>query len=346
MEAEHATLADRRLEWDRGDFCVSVVGAMCGPANFTLDDGRVVQPFAVAPWSDNPDGDPRYDLLPPLLRRLRGEWACIPFGAPQTRDDLPTEWTPEGEPGFNDGYFHGPSSNLPHEVASEEYGAISFVLDYPDEHPIARVRRSIRGVPGRAMLEFGLEVEARRTVSLPIGIHPTLRLPDTPGRATLQIAGKGQVHTFPTDAEPGISRLAHGVVADDLSGVPNLDGGKMDLTSLPLPVATEELVLVAPVSGRATLTNNVERYRIDLRWDPAAFPLVNLWLSNRGRSAYPWNGRHLALGIEPVSAPWDLGAAVASSPTSPLRARGLNTSTTFTAGQTWSTRYSVEIHST
>ena len=40
---------DHLIIWDRGDFSISPVGAMCAPAHFRLDDGRVIQPFAVAP---------------------------------------------------------------------------------------------------------------------------------------------------------------------------------------------------------------------------------------------------------------------------------------------------------
>lgn len=336
-------MQDHQVTWDRGDFSISPIGGMCAPAHFSLADGRVIQPFAVAPWSDNVDADPRYDALPPLLRRLRGEWACVPFGAPHLRADLPAGWVPAGDEADSDGFFHGPSSNLPFVVESVWDGGITLLLDYPDDHPIARVRRTIRGVPGETKIEFGLDIEPRASVTLPIGIHPVFRLPREAGAASLEISGSAaEVHTFPVDAEPGISRLAHGVVAG-LNDVPDKDGGRVDLTRHPLPFATEEIVLVAPVEGLATLINHAERYRVDLRWDKSAFPSLNLWVSNRGRTAYPWNGRHLALGIEPVAAPWDLGIAVARNPSSPLAASGVRKNVAFTAGETWSTRYSIEV---
>lgn len=336
-------MTDHQVMWDRGDFSISPVGAMCAPAHFRLDDGRVIQPFSIAPWSDNCEADPRYDALPPLLRRLRGDWACIPFGMPDTRSDLPAGWLPSGARTAGDGFVHGPSSNLPFTVEHAEAGRIALTLDYPKDCPIARVRRIIAGVPGATRLEFDLEVEPRHDVTLPIGIHPVFRLPTEPQAATLEIAGDAaRVHAMPVDAEPGISRLAHDTVAR-LNRVSDASGGHLDLTRYPLPVATEEVVLVAPVEGHAALINHAERYRVDLHWDRAAFPSLNLWISNRGRTAYPWSGRHLALGIEPIAAPWDLGIDVARNGSSPLAAKGVQTHVAFHADQTWSTSYSIEV---
>ena len=56
---------------------VQSLGAMLGPAWFSIG-GRTVQPFAIAPWAE--DSGPEYRQLPNLLKRLRGEWACVPFG--------------------------------------------------------------------------------------------------------------------------------------------------------------------------------------------------------------------------------------------------------------------------
>jgi len=340
-------MRDQQAVWDRGDFTVAAVGAMCAPANFRLDDGRMIQPFAIAPWSDNPDGDPRYDELPPLLKRLRGDWACVPFGMPETRPDLPSAWGDNHVESKGLGqYFHGPSANLPFKLERADGGCLECRLDYPETHPIAWVRRAIRGVPGKARLEFTLEIMPRETIALPIGIHPVFRLPDVIGAAELHVAGGAiKVYTYPVDAEPGVSRLAHGRIFDSLQAARDKDNAPMDLSRHPLAVVTEEVVLVGHAAGHAHLTNRADRYRVDLRWEANDFPSCNLWISNRGRTAFPWNGRHCALGIEPVAAPWDLGAAVARNAASPLRAAGVRTATEFTAGDLWTTSYSIEVSS-
>ncbi len=73
------------------------------------------------------------------------------------------------------------------------------------------------------------------------------------------------------------------------------------------------------------------------------FPSCLLWLSNRGRTAYPWNGRHLAIGIEPVCAPFDLGVQHANNPKSPLLTAQHRIVHRFRAGMPLDTLYSVTL---
>ncbi len=48
-------------------------------------------------------------------------------------------------------------------------------------------------------------------------------------------------------------------------------------------------------------------------------------------------------GIEPVSAPFDLGCAVATTPTLPLLAEGVTCGVQFHAGKVWTTHYMIEV---
>jgi len=335
---------EHTIAWPHGEFSVLRSGAMCAPATFTLPDGRKLQPFAVAPWQD--DGSAEFAELPELLKRLRGEWPCVPFGMPVTRDDLPPAWQPEtgAEPGLGN-FLHGPSANLEWSVTGEGDGAIALELAYPEEHPIEIVRRRISGDPDGARLIFDLEIVARRDCALPIGVHPVFRLPERPGAAHLEIDGNLRVFTYPVQAEPGVSKLAEGQVFDALSSARYTDGSPVDLSRHPLEETTEEILLVAGVQGRAVLSNHDEGYAATLRWDAEAFPSCNLWISNKGRNPRPWNGAFQAIGIEPVAAPFDLGAAVAAHDGNPLHEAGVACRREFTAGESWTTRYSIEVSS-
>ena len=80
-----------------------------------------------------------------------------------------------------------------------------------------------------------------------------------------------------------------------------------------------------------------------LSWDAAAFPSCMLWISNKGRAAYPWNSRFQALAIEPVIAPFDLGTDIARDRNNPLNRAGIATARAFNANTPWTTRYMIEV---
>jgi hypothetical protein len=329
------------FSWDRGVAEIVPAGAMIGPVSLVLDNGRTVQPFAVAPWSN--DQGPEHQALPTLLQKLRGEWVGVPFGMPEPPATLPAGWF-TGEP-ITRGYsphFHGYSSNADWSLVSCGDGAIEMVLDYPQGHPVRRVKRSVRGIVGQSRLEFGLVVETRDAVDLPMGLHPTFRLPEAAGQAMLSFGGAPQVRTYPVQAELGVSKFALDQTGVPLDQVPTTAGGMVDLTHLPLPFVSEELVLVTEHDGTASLTCPTKGYGVRLSWDAAAFPGCMLWISNGGRTAYPWNGRFRAIGIEPVVAPFDLGTDVAQNPDNPLQRSGVPTCRSFRPGEVWHTAYSIE----
>ena len=177
-------MTDRIITWDRGEAELQLLGGMLGPVRFRLEDGRVVQPLAVAPWGDDSGTD--HDLLPGLLRRLRGEWPCVPFGAPEVPEGLPGAWQPAAEnPVGSD--FHGYGAHHPWVVVDQQESAIIIASDYPTDHPVRRLTRRIAGLSGEARVAISLTIEVRREVHAPIALHPVFRLPATPGRARLDL---------------------------------------------------------------------------------------------------------------------------------------------------------------
>jgi len=315
---------------------IQSLGGMLGPAWFSLGD-REVQPLAVAPWSD--EVGPQYEKLPPLLRGLRGEWPCVPFGTAEPRPDLPRDWSPDknGSVGYIDPDLHGYGSNARWELMHLEPARIQLVVEYPQTHPIRRLVRTITASQESPTLEISLLVQSREACDLPIGVHPTVRLPDSPRMASLDFGGSPRAWTAPTQFEPGISRLKSDVRNVLLTQLPE------DITRLPLEYPTEELVLVVGHHGSAKLTNRVEAYSMSLSWDPAVFPSCLVWLSNRGRDYYPWNGRFLGLGIEPIRAAFDLGAAVSRSRSNPLWRSGIPCTYSFSPAQDLETTYSITV---
>lgn len=329
------------IGWDRGSATIAHLGAMLGPAHMRLDDGRSIQPFAIAPWAD--DSSAEHNALPPLLRQLRGEWACVPYGMPDPLPTLPQGWRPPLPLRREDETFHGQSSNAVWTLRSRTEAALDLILDYPASHPVRRVTRRIAGEDGASRLAFELGIETRDDTMLPIALHPTFRLPAEAGRASVTFDGDVRLHTYPVDTEPGVSRLQPDVGGQPLRRVACKDGSFADLGRHPLPYTTEELVLVTGHGGGATLTNEAEAYAVRLDWDAAVFPSCVMWISNRGRSAYPWNSRFQALAIEPMVAPFDLGTDIARDPNNPLSLAGMATARAFATNTPWTTQYSIEV---
>lgn len=315
---------------------LQLLGGMVGPARFRLGE-RVVSPLAVAPWAD----DEEARTLPGILQRLRGEWPCVPFGIASDAA-LPEGWRPADgtEPDPNP---HGYAANSLWRLESLTGNEAVMAIDYPADHPIAGLRRTVTASTETSTLEFELEIMVRADCNLPIGIHPTFALPGGAGDNRLVLDPGAQCWTPPAPAEPGISTFTIGAADAAPGAVPLQDGGTIDITRLPLPYATEELLLVTQANGRVHLECPSAGYAARLDWDAEVFASCMLWMSNRGRTAYPWNGRFVALGIEPVTAAFDLGTAISANPGNPLATAGVPTSRRFSAGERLVTRYDISV---
>ena len=322
----------RTRDWAHGRLTVQALGAMLGPVTFRLPDGREVSPLHVAPWAD----DPQAASLPGILRALRGDFACVPFGADRALD-LAGAWSALSRPASGEpGPPHGLSSNAVWDLHD---AGLRLTLAYPDDSPIASLERVILPDPAGPAIDMALTLHIRRDCRLPIGLHPVFRLPDS---GLLIDAGPRGGMTFPGALEPGMSRLSPAARFASLADVPLAMGGTADLRRLPLAYATEELVQLTDAGGRATLTWPGEGFRAQLTWDASHFPDLILWISNRGRTAFPWNGRHQALGLEPVCAAFDLGTGISAGP-NPLQTAGHPTARSFRAGEVLTTRHRIEV---
>lgn len=325
----------RAIAWAHGMASVQALGGMLGPVTFLLPDGRQVSPLHVAPWFD----DPTRKDQPPILQELRGEWPCVPFGTDAPRA-LPEGWSASGETFEGAGTPHGHSSNAEWVFTETAPDRIALTCDYPETHPIRRLTRTIAADPQAPALDITLTVETRRPCRLPIGLHPTLRLP-LDARARLEPPGFHHGRTFPLDVEPGQGLLQPGATFTALAAIPKRDGTTISLTHLPLAENTEELVQLCGVTGGFRL-HHPEGWHVTLDWDTQHFPSLLLWISNRGRAYAPWNSRHVALGVEPVNAAFDLGPAVSTAP-NPISAAGIATAQSFHPDQPFTTRYRIGV---
>ncbi|MEQ1954635.1 hypothetical protein [Mesorhizobium sp. CN2-181] len=327
-----------RVTWDCGMATVQSLGAMLGPAEFLLPDGRRIQPLAVGEWGD--DDTPERAALPGLLRRLRGEWPCVPFGVP-SRTDLSAAWSGGSLPS-SDPWPHGYGSNHEWSLVAHDGNEIELAIEYPATHPVSSLCRSIRGVRGKAELQIDLKVEMRSSADLPLGLHPVFRLPPAAGQAEVIIEGAVGGRSFPVPLDPS-SKARPDAAFVKLDAVPAIGTGTIDFSRLPLEAPNEDLLQVAATAGRVVLRNLAERYVTSLQYESGLFPTVMLWIANCGRADYPWNGRFQALGIEPACAAFDLGLEASADPTNPWRRAGIPTTVRLPAGGRLATSYSIGI---
>lgn len=288
-----------RLGWPHGHAEVQALGGMLGPVWFHLEDGREFQPMHVAPWADQASSLG----LTGLFSRLRGEWPCVPFGGLAAPGEMPAGWAARALD--KDPYFHGFSAHNDWHLCEERPGYLHLTIEYPETHPIISLDRKIQADPGSPTLHVTLEIQARVQTELPVALHLTFRLPTSPGALLVSHGEIARVITYPFAVESGISRLLPDARSRSLAMVETIDG-PLDLSRLPLPFPTEEVVQLVDCRGPIRLNYLDENACVSLHWDQGYLPDAVLWLSNGGRFYPPWSGRHFALGVEPLAGTFDL----------------------------------------
>jgi hypothetical protein len=322
------------LAWRYGSLSLQRLGGMLGPLTFIVDGDRQVSPLYLAPWA----AQESRPALPQVLRSLRGEWPCVPFGSYRPKDGFPPAWSAVIGSGQDEPYQHGFSSNVEWSWTKVTAWEVELVCRYPEESDIEELVRRARPVPDRAAVDLELSVKARRRTRLPVGLHFTFCKPRT--AAKLRPGAFRDAWTSPGPPYEAVQAFAPDCRFHDLQRAPARGGGYLDATTFPLPVEAEDLIQLNGVDGRFDLDLHGDESRVTLEWNREHFPSVLLWISNRGLHAPPWNGRNVALGIEPVCSAFGLGLA-ATRGENPLRSSGINTVIEFDPATPFETKYRI-----
>ncbi len=300
-----------RIKWAHGNVTVRAVGGMIAPVFFDLGGGHSISPLHVAPWANDPDQG-----LSPLMAGLRGEWPCLPFGPARVPDNLPPSWRARQ---LESGWDHGYCSNHAWDLIECSSSMLSIGIDLPASDPVVRMVRNVRPNADAPSIEVELIIYPRRDAVIPFALHPTFGVP----KEGVELVGGSyvSVHSYPMQPEPGVSRLQPDCVAASLKGLPLAAGGTLDVTRLPLPDKTEELLQITNCKPPFVLRYPAQRIEVLLDWDTAQLPDALLWVSNGGRSQAPWSGTHYALGIEPDNSCFDLSNVAIPPKEHPLAKR-------------------------
>ncbi|EAT4282406.1 hypothetical protein EU691_01295 [Salmonella enterica] len=275
---------------------VSCAGGILTSLRKMLDPDGAMELLYQAPWinENSMDGD-----IPPLMQQLAGEWVGVPFGCVAQDDSLFFRNAPHGLPVNGEWYFTASTS---HDAAIR--------YDYPIAYPLSHLERHIALTDDS--VNFSLTITARRNCRFPLGLHPIFPIGGDAGAVDILVSGDGMV--YPQATEPGVSRLIPSAHFTSLRDVPLLGGAMQDISHLPLPYNTEEIVQLLAPQGLVTLRYPQRRLQLTLKWDSELLPHCLLWISNGGRSLPPWNGRNYCLGVEPICSAWDLGPESLASP--------------------------------
>ena len=280
--------------------------------------GRKIQPFSVAPWVKEKT-DPR---LPPILRVLRGDFFCLPFGGNST------PYHDEQHP------VHGETANAKWRLKSlaAKGGRQCLHLGLAPKIRPGWVDKRIFLVEGQTVV-YSQHTLTGMGGPMNLGHHAMLKFPDAPGSSALALSPFVYGQVFPERFEApesgGYNWLKAGAPFDSLERVPTLDGQTTDLTRYPARRGFEDLVMVVSDDRLPFAWTTVAFPKEGYVWfalkDPKLLRHTVLWLSNGGRHYPPWSGRHTGvMGLEEVTSNFHYGLAE-SVKQNPISAQGYPT---------------------
>ena len=327
---------ERLLSWSHGSFAVLPTAGMLAWAEFRVD-GKAFRPFARAEWMSSLS-DP---AIPGHLRELGGEFVGIPFGSSPPPESMSEAWRKVVGTHQND-TPHGPSADRDWEILSCDGAEVRMRLAYDDASPVRMLERTISGRDGEPVLDFRLDIHARRAGRTSLGLHPVFKLPEAPGSLEFE-AEFAMGFTYPGIVPPGKMVTLPDRTFSALAAVPG-PSGPVDLTHLPPGRSVEDVVLLGGVARPIVLRYRAEGMAVVLDWDRSLVRSTLIWLSDRGATDAPFDGRYRGLGVEPIAAAFDLADAVSVS-NNPLNAMGVATAIAVSPEQPVSIRYAISARS-
>ena len=309
--------ASWRLASTQVEAFVTEMGGQLAPVTFDRK-GRKLQPYSVAPWAEERT-DP---AMPALLKALRGDFFCLPFGGNAT------PFGKERHP------VHGETANARWQFRSQETiaGRTCLHLSLNTKARRGRVDKRIWLLDGQNTV-YSQHVVSGMSGPMNLGHHAMLKFPDVPGSGLISTSRFVYAQVFPGAFElpeqRGYSLLKPGAEFKSLAKVPTVTGETADLTRYPARRGFEDLVMLVSDADLpfawTTVTFPKERYVWFALKDPCVLRQTVLWISNGGRHYPPWNSRHVnVMGLEEVTSCFHTGLAE-SARKNPISQKGFPT---------------------
>lgn len=266
----------------------------CGhlyPVRF-FDGDDVIEPMHIAPWVKE-DLD---NSIPPVLKYLRGDFFCAPFG---DSDILPDENLGHGT-SANDEWklIEAVPSSIKFELCKRISGAeVIKEISIREGHPVIYQKHTFIGGQGK----------------IPIGHHAMLRVP---GKAYISFSDFvfGGTPPYPVETDPakGNSVLKYPQQFRDISELRLKDNTITDASVYPFAENHEDLYMIIsnpqlPFGWSAASCPESGWLWFSIK-NPLNLPNTVIWLSNGGRYYPPFSSRHRnVIGIEETASFFHLG---------------------------------------
>jgi len=303
-----------RIASDRVEAYVTQLGGHIAPITFDRK-GRRITPYSIAPWAKEKI-DPK---TPAILRVLRGDFFCLPFGGNATG------FRGEKHP------IHGETANAKWRLEELRSAGRKTTLHLSVKTRVrpGRVDKHISLVDGEDAV-YSRHVISGMAGPMNPGHHAMLKFPEAEGSGVVSTSRILFGQVFPGEFEQaeigGYSCLKRGAEFESLENVPMANGGTADVTRYPARRGFEDLLMIVSDPDLAFAWTAVTFARERFVWfalkDPKVLRETVFWLSNRGRHYPPWSSRHVnVMGIEEVTANFHFGLAE-SATANPISAKG------------------------
>lgn len=305
-------------------------------AVFARGSEKPIAPYHVSPWQTE-----GLKIDPPILRVLRGDFFCMPFGG--NGDSFNGEQHPP----------HGESANGEWQFVSQEKLQNLTELELALETKVrpGKVQKLVWLVDGQPVV-YTSHVVTGFVGPSPVAHHANLAMPAKEGVVRVSTSPIRFGHTNPTQfsdpAKQETQALAINARFTDLKKVPKLDPNAepADCTRMPQPKGAADFFGVV---NQATTDDGdtpawTAAVNTEASWlwfalkDQRVLPMTYFWIENGGRRASPWNGRNNCLGLEDACAYFADGLAP-SAADNLLTKEGVRTAITFTADKPTTINY-------
>jgi hypothetical protein len=331
-----ATIAGRsayELQSRNITIAVTEEGAHMAPVSFFTDTANPVQPYYISPWQEE---DPRLlEGQPPVLRSLRGDFFCLPFGGNALPPDGGSGAAAEEHPP------HGETAGSPWALveARQSGGAARMVL---------RMDTKVR--PGTVEAQWFLTgqdncIYNRHIISgmegpAPLGHHATLSIDNGPLNITTSPLQFGMTNPYSPPYSQGREyyALAPGARFEELTSVPTIwkDPAFTDCSVFPAREGFIDILQLFQENSDEPAWLTAHCREGSYIWfslkNRKQLPSTVIWMENHGRHGAPWNGRNACIGLEDVCAYFADGLAASVRPNL-LGKAGISTAHTLSAGQ-------------